>query len=106
MRSNSNASGDFAGIISNNRNRDTVALVRTIIETYIQEDHTIIGVVMAMNGKNFFAGDRQCSNARLDDPANAGALNLARAVDPNGKRTIGACPITYLTIGCSSYRML
>jgi hypothetical protein len=106
MRSNNNISGNFAGIISNNRNRDTLVLVRKIIESYIQPDHTIIGVVMAMNGKTIFAGDCHCSDIRLDDPANAAAFDLARAADPTGKRTIGDCHITCLTTGCSSCRTL
>jgi hypothetical protein len=82
------------------------ALVRTIIQSYIQPDHTVIGVVMAMSGKMIFAGEHCRSNILSDDPANAAAVDLARAADPTGKRTIGACHISYSITGCRSCRTL
>ncbi|KAG2365972.1 P-loop containing nucleoside triphosphate hydrolase protein [Suillus spraguei] len=63
---------DLPGLIQNER-AETVALVRSLAEHYTKKENTIILTAIPMS----------------DDMENQQSMTLARAADPDGKRTIG-----------------
>ncbi|KAG0701485.1 P-loop containing nucleoside triphosphate hydrolase protein [Suillus ampliporus] len=63
---------DLPGLIQNEE-AETVALVKSLAEHYTKKENTIILTTIPMS----------------DDMENQQSMSLARAADPNGKRTIG-----------------
>ncbi|KAG1830238.1 P-loop containing nucleoside triphosphate hydrolase protein [Suillus variegatus] len=63
---------DLPGLIQNEE-AETVALVKSLVEHYTQKKNTIILTTIPMS----------------DDMENQQSMSLARAADPDGKRTIG-----------------
>ncbi|KAG2155240.1 P-loop containing nucleoside triphosphate hydrolase protein [Suillus bovinus] len=63
---------DLPGLIQNEE-AETVALVKSLVEHYTQKNNTIILTTIPMS----------------DDMENQQSMSLARAADPDGKRTIG-----------------
>ncbi|KAG1727762.1 P-loop containing nucleoside triphosphate hydrolase protein [Suillus paluster] len=82
---------DLPGLIQNEE-AETVALVKSMAEHYTETENTIILTTIPMSWyvyelRNSFS---LCSWVRcLDDMENQQSMSLARAADPDGKRTIG-----------------
>ncbi|KAG1782138.1 P-loop containing nucleoside triphosphate hydrolase protein [Suillus placidus] len=78
---------DLPGLIQNEE-AETVALVKSLSEHYTKKENTIILTTIPMS----------------DDMENQQSMSLARAADPDGKRTIGKSPILQcdsITHNCS-----
>jgi hypothetical protein len=78
-----------------NEEAETVALVKSLAEHYTKKGNTIILTTIPMSGTcmNCEILINQLMRVLLDDMENQQSMSLARAADPDGKRTIGMSSI-------------